>query len=328
MTRRGGSVLLAVAVLGAAVLATALSAAGAPDFYEDRCEYVEAGPPGPRGNRLVAVKEYGMFWIERRGDRIVLRHLEVPCRGRKATVHNVDRILLRGDGEAVGIDESSGPFAPGATRERGASEIEIRADVGKLEWLGGKGRDAVATQTLRRGRIGLQLNGAADGAARDYDVILPDPPRVLKLLGGSGADRISTRGLTNMGDNGLSRVIRLFGEQGDDTIFGGPRDEWRLEDGPGDDFVHAGGGNDEVSMGVGHDTVYGGRGDDALFYSAWERFGGTPPDVSDRLYGGPGDDQLSDYNRHPDLLDCGPGFDRAQREKHDRPRPDCEKQPR
>jgi hypothetical protein len=303
--------------------AAALSAQTDRQFPKPRCEYVEAGPPGPRGNRLVVWRRNGVYSIQREGKRIVVAGRDFGCR--QATIHNVDRILLRADHETVSVSERRGAFAPGATRERSGSEIEIHADVPQLEWIGSKGRDRVGVRTLSRGRVGLQLDAAADGAIPDYDVILPGPPKALRLLAGHGADRLSSRGLTTMGDPGLYHVIRLFGEQGDDTLLGGPRGEWRLEDGAGDDLVVTGGGHDEVALGLGHDTVFAGGGSDNVYYAVYH--GGsntTRPDVPDRLFGGTGNDLLSDENRHRDLLDCGPGHDIALRERHDRPRRNCE----
>ena len=313
----------AVAFTCSLIAAVAPSAQVDRPFPKPRCEYVKAGPPGPRGNRLVVWRRNGVYSVRREGKRIVVGGRDFGCR--MATIYNVDRILLRADRETVVVSERDGAFAPGATHERGGSEIEIRADVPQLEWLGSEGPDQVRVSTLSRGRVGLQLDAAADGRVPDYDMILPHPPKALRLLAGHGADLLSSRRLTNMGDHGLYHVIRLFGEQGNDTLLGGPRDEWRLEDGAGDDLVATGGGSDEIALGLGHDVVFGGGGNDNLYYAVYRgRSNRTRPDVADRLFGGFGNDLLSDENRHRDLLDCGPGHDIALGEKHDRPRRDCE----
>lgn len=311
------------------VFSCSLVAAAAPSakldrpFPKPRCEYVKAGPPGPRGNRLVVWRRNGVYSIQREGKRIIVRGREFGCQ--MATIYNVDRILLRADHETVVVSERRGAFAPGATRELAGSEIEIRADVPQLEWIGGTGADQVRVSTLSRNRVGLQLDAVADGRASDYDMILPRPPKALRLLAGHGADLLSSRGLTNMGDHGLYHVIRLFGEQGNDKLLGGPRDEWRLEDGAGDDLVATGRGSDEIALGLGHDTVFGGGGNDNLYYNVYRgRSNRTRPDLADRLFGGSGNDLLSDQNRHRDLLDCGAGHDVALGEKHDRPDRDCE----
>jgi hypothetical protein len=321
------------AVVGAAALACALLAATPlaarrdPASWEPRCEYVEAGPPGPRGNRLVVYRKNGLYSLQRQGKtiRIVFQgDPDMRCRGSRATIYNVDRIVLKAEHGAVTVDEGPGSFVPGASPERSGPEIEIFVDVRRLEWKGSDGRDRAGARTLSGGRVGLQRDAAADGSAPDYDLVLPRPPNVLKLAGGHGADRLSTRGLTNMGDPGLQRVIRLFGEQGNDALLGGPRDEGRLEDGAGDDLIATGGGSDEVALDLGHDTVYGGGGNDNLYYAVYGRGNRLRPDLSDRLYGGPGKDLLSDENRHRDLLDCGPGKDIALREGRDRPQRNCE----
>jgi hypothetical protein len=275
----------------------------------------------------VAYRKYGRYSLQRQGRKIVFggKLGKVPCRGPQATIYNVDRILLKADYRTVTVDERQGSFAPGATEERFGSEIEIRAEARRFEWVGDDRRNWVLAGTLRGGRVGLQLDGVADRSAPDYDVILPQPPNVLRLLGGHGADRLSSRRLINMGDHSLHRVIRLFGEQGDDTLLGGPRDEWRIEDGAGDDLIATGGGSDEISLDVGHDTAYGGGGNDNVYYAVYEGSSSRlRPDVSDRLFGESGEDLLSDENRHRDLLDCGPGKDIALREKHDRPDGNCE----
>ncbi|HEU5063830.1 MAG TPA: hypothetical protein VFT79_11880 [Solirubrobacterales bacterium] len=321
MRAKAGHAALALGVALAALLAVG-GAGGVAGFVEDRCEYARAGPPGPQGNRLV-VHGIGYVIVRREGAEIKVHYNGPRCTGGRATVWNTDRIFVRAEGEEASIDESEGRFAPGATRERRRSEIEITVR-GRLEYRGGDGRDEAVARTLRDGRVGIDLNGSAGGRT-DYEIVSArKPPAVLKLRGGGGPDLIDTRGLTNMGDYQLRRVIRLFGEGGDDKIFGGPGMEWRLKDGSGDDLVRAGGAFDEVSVGRGHDTVYGGRGGDNIEYSVWERFSGTPPDVSDRFYGGPGNDDISDFNRHRDFISCGPGRDRYQREPRDPPGRSCE----
>jgi hypothetical protein len=297
-----------------------------PLGFGDRCEYVQAGPPGPKGNMLVVVDD--AFWIERDGNEIAVRHLfGTRCVGGQATVNNVDRIVLRGDmeGEGAGIDESEGPFGPGATREGSGSEIEISFSGRILEYRGSRGPDRIVTRTLPGGRVALNLNPGADGRAPDYDVIVTDGvPEVLKVRGYKGDDRIDARRLTGMGDHQLRRVIRLFGDAGDDTILGSPGGEWRLQDGPGDDLVFAGGGFDSVDFGRGRDTIYGGPGGDDLIYSTWERFTGQPDDAPDRIFGGGGEDQIIDLNGHSDLIRCGSARDDVERERFDRVAADCE----
>ena len=156
-------------------------------------------------------------------------------------------------------------------------------------------------------------------------MVLRRLPNLLRIYGGSGSDMIDARRVRRIGDRKERHKLWLVGERGRDTIIGSPRAEQRIEDGAGDDLVRAGGGDDDVWMGLGHDLVFGGGGDDELGYTVYERFGGIPPDYPDRIFGGPGNDRLEDFNRHSDLLRCGPGHDEAQRGRHDHPGADCEK---
>jgi hypothetical protein len=315
-----------IAGLAGAILIAALTvgSSAATYFPEERCEYVEAGPPGPPGNRLVVGAG---AWLNRHGDKIVVHELFERCTGRQATVHNIDQIVLKDSFYA--LDERAGAFAPGATRERSGSEIEIRfVGADGMELHEGPGRDTVRIATLDSGRVAFNLNPRADGDAPDYDVtMVGDTPEVVKVEGGRGADVIDAGRLTGMGDNTTLRSrVRLAGGPGDDTILGSPGDEWRLEAGGGDDLVRAGAGDDDISFGRGHDRVYGGPGGDDIYYE-FVGVGRRRPDAPDRLYGGPGGDRLSDGNGRADVIRCGSGEDVVDREPHDRGSPDCE-QPR
>jgi Ca2+-binding RTX toxin-like protein len=73
----------------------------------------------------------------------------------------------------------------------------------------------------------------------------------------------------------------------------------------------AGGGHDDVIFGLGgNDTLLGGAGDDRIY-------GGSGNDVitggagADRLYGGRGSDTILAADGERDIIDCGPGNDRA-----------------
>lgn len=320
----------AVAAIATAVLAAQLASGGATPAavgpFGERCEYVEAGAPGPPGNRLVIVGDD--VYVRREGPAIKVSYRGPRCTGRQATVRNIDRIVVRGslEGEGVDVNQKEGRFAPGATPEGFGSEIEFSLETDNLEVVGTPGGDSIRVRTLAGEHVALNLNPRADGPRPDYDVtVTADIPRVLLVRGFKGGDRIDARRLTGMGDNQLRRVIRLFGDAGDDTILGSPGSEWRLKDGPGDDLVVAGSGFDSVDFGRGRDTIYGGPGGDDLIYSTWERFSGSPPDAGDRIFGGGGEDQIIDLNRHSDLIRCGSGFDEVEREPYDRPAGNCER---
>ncbi|HMP80127.1 MAG TPA: calcium-binding protein, partial [Pirellulaceae bacterium] len=80
----------------------------------------------------------------------------------------------------------------------------------------------------------------------------------------------------------------LYGEEGDDTIYGGL----------GNDTIYAGEGDDRVWGGAGNDFIDGGPGDDEIYGE----------DGNDVIFGGPGNDRLHGGNGN-DLLDGGPGND-------------------
>ena len=69
----------------------------------------------------------------------------------------------------------------------------------------------------------------------------------------------------------------------------------------------------------GADHIYGGHGADMLW--------GGPG--ADTLEGGPDNDRIVTYDDRdnsdiPDLIDCGPGLDRAEVDPSDQPADDCE----
>lgn len=302
-----------------ALLALAFPAAGgSAPFTSERCELVEAGPPGPPGNLLRVVVDGELGVYRGAGGRILLHYVGPRCSG-PVTIRDVDHIELAGS--PVEVSEAHGRLAPGAS----GSGIDIHVRTDRLEYTGTSGDSRILAATLGNGQVALDFD-RRPGARPDYDLFESNGrPAVLRVAGGGGDDLIDARRLTGMGDPQLRRRIRLEGNAGDDTLLGSPGVEWRLKDGGGDDVVRTGGGDDEVSLGRGHDTVYGGAGDDVISYDVFERFTGTPSDPSDRLFAGRGDDLLSDRNRHSDLIRCGPGVDHVAPERRDHPAADCER---
>jgi len=328
---RLGAVVLAALACGMA-FADTLASAGAvaggerPRFEEElaeSCHYVEAGPPGPRGNRLV-LREFAGHTLRRRGD-LISTDGGVNCERLGVTVEEVDRIVFETGPEGVEIDERGGLFAPGATPERNGSEIEIEIrEADKLTLHRGRGASRTRIENGPGGTIGFNLNPPADRDRPDQDVWMSRAElERIKVYAEQGEDLIDSRRLTGVADN-PNRFLRFrfFGGAGDDTILGG-REEEEVIDGPGDDLIRAGGNDDEIGFGPGRDTVYGGR-DDGLFYE----FIGLGPrslDAADSLFGGPGADFLSDRNGKQDLMRCGPGSDEVEREARDRLGRDCER---
>jgi Ca2+-binding RTX toxin-like protein len=74
-----------------------------------------------------------------------------------------------------------------------------------------------------------------------------------------------------------------------------------LAGGGHDDIIFGLGGNDTLLGGAGDDRIYGGPGNDVITGGAGE----------DHLYGGPGSDTIYAADGERDIIDCGPGRDRA-----------------
>lgn len=121
------------------------------------------------------------------------------------------------------------------------------------------------------------------GDREDTATVLIDLPTT--LLGGTGADRITTAG-------------------GADVIAGDD----------GDDVLKAGAGNDQVNAGDGDDEVEGGDGDDTL-----EAGLGV-----DTVSGGEGADDLRVRDGIPDTVRCGAGTDKVDADTLDEIALDCE----
>lgn len=107
--------------------------------------------------------------------------------------------------------------------------------------------------------------------------------------------RVAPRGLRRQGDS--HNEVWEGGGLGDD-----------LRAGLGDDNVIGGGGNDVLDGQTGDDRVDGGPGNDVIR-------GGYG---SDLLLGGPGDDVIDAADGARDIVDCGPGKDRATVDQKDR----------
>ena len=212
-----------------------------------------------------------------------------------ATTANTDSITIvagAGSQERVTIDQTGGAFAPGATGESNAPEIEIALNLGdatdEVVILGTSGNDAISA-----GQNGVALN--ADG---DVDVTFAPLPAVLEIRGGGGTNSITGQGGQGAGGRYAGQLLLYAGDQGD-TLDGGDGDD-QLPGGAGadvlagrsgaDDLVGAGGndtlagndGNDELTGGAGADSFAGSSGDDV--------FHATDAEADAQLNGGPGTD--------------------------------------
>jgi Ca2+-binding RTX toxin-like protein len=132
-----------------------------------------------------------------------------------------------------------------------------------------------------------------------------------ELYGGEGNDHIY---------GGPRGAWSIVGDDGDDIIFGGEGDDAFLDGGKGEDILHGGPGGDSLLFGGdGDDVIYGGDGDDTLS-------GGEGKDL---LYAGDGNDKLQQEVRmedgQPDKLYCGKGKDQYDADKFDYVDSSCEK---
>lgn len=98
----------------------------------------------------------------------------------------------------------------------------------------------------------------------------------------------------------------------------------RIVGSKGPNYLAGGGGNDTLLGRGGNDTLLGGAGDDLLE-------GGSGNDVliggpgDDRILGGPGSDTIVANDGEKDVVDCGPGVDRAVVDAVDVVSASCEK---
>jgi RTX calcium-binding nonapeptide repeat (4 copies) len=107
----------------------------------------------------------------------------------------------------------------------------------------------------------------------------------------------------------------LVGTLGGDVIIGGSgADMIRAGDGQnvieaqwGDDDIRAGSGPDLVDAGDGNDTIRTGGGSDHI----------VPGPGNDAVYAGSGADYVLANDGNRDVIDCGPGDDRARADKID-----------
>ena len=107
----------------------------------------------------------------------------------------------------------------------------------------------------------------------------------------------------------------LVGTLGGDVIIGGSgADTIRAGDGQnvieaqwGDDDIRSGSGPDLIDAGDGNDTIRTGAGSDRI----------VPGPGNDTVYAGRGADYVYANDGHRDVIDCGPGDDRARADRID-----------
>ncbi len=125
--------------------------------------------------------------------------------------------------------------------------------------------------------------------------------RIAVVMAGTGNDHViaTYESEVHLGDGddfvriwnpegGFSGISMVWGDAGDDTILGGPHEDW----------LYGGAGNDTMEGRGDHDTIVGGRGLDEIL-------GGSG---SDLILGGPGNDNIGGDNG-PDGIIPGAGDD-------------------
>lgn len=302
---RSRSVTLMLFLGLASLLGPGLASAASPGIS---CRYVEAGPPGPAGNRLairVTRPEEVVAIRPDKGKSIVVaddqRMRSIRCKGRKPTMLNIDRVVFtagrRADYSSLYIAEAP-KFGPGATpAEAGGKGISFVAKGPALSFgVGGTdGPDQI--------RMGMAGKAAAldfspdnyfDGeAGDDIDArVFARKSMTILVKAGNGADTVAASQFDTAGtwfDGPLTVPTSIYGEGGPDALAGGRAM----------DYLDGGPGNDILTGAAGADQLYGGPGKDIFS-------------------GGPGRDEIDAIDRRPgEAIDCGAGRDLASMDLKD-----------
>ena len=151
---------------------------------------------------------------------------------------------------------------------------------GAVDEVGAFATDAINTITL------TQVGGliSATGLPAQVTLAAAEATDILEIRSQAGNDKINAAALP------ASLLLRLNGEEGNDTIIGGAGHD-SLIGGVGNDSLSGGGGNDTLDGGEGNDTVTGGAGKDlALLGGGNDLFVWNPGDGDDKVEGGNGTD--------------------------------------
>lgn len=318
------AVLLALSALPAVAVPPGSPPAGG-------CRYVQAGPPGAAGNRLLIDRNYGGVGLRREGEAVVVyspiyeKDAILDCDGPQATVRNIDRIVYRPPGggdpprisHRLELDLRGGAFQPGVSGEPyyGGKEIEIVADFPReppnkrssVFVTGSDFSDWMRIGALRDGRTGINLDLIHDDFIYDADLFVSaarEAHLVFKL--GEGGDQLGASGRgSDFAGPMRHRTLVVRGEGGSDTFFGGPeRDLVEGED--GFDRIYGNDGSDRLIGGAGLDLIFGGSGADGLVA------GPDRKPATDELRGGDGPDSLWAADEGKDYLWCEGGPDRIE----------------
>ena len=218
------------------------------------------------------------------------------CAG--ATTSNTDAIKVvgaAGTAEKLIIDQSGGPFAPGATAETtGVAEIEIDVNLGDVS------DQVVVIGTAGDDVLAMGAKGAAINNDSDVDVTFAPLPSSIELVGGGGKNLLTARGGYGSGTVYTGSVTLRAGDQGDDLTGSNLAD--LIVGGDGADTVNSYGGNDTIQGEGGGDKLNGADGNDDITGGAG----------ADNLSGGNGNDTLRANDGQADTsISGGAGTDTA-----------------
>jgi hypothetical protein len=137
-------------------------------------------------------------------------------------------------------------------------------------------------------------------ASTAYGAVIDGTPGNDRIHGKAEADQISA----------LTGDDVVHARRGSDTVDLGPGND-RGFGGRGDDKVYGGDGRDTIFANKGRDTIDGGDGNDRLFALSRKDVNRPDDTEGDTVRGGTGDDHIAVRDGERDVVNCGPGVDRA-----------------
>jgi Ca2+-binding RTX toxin-like protein len=137
-------------------------------------------------------------------------------------------------------------------------------------------------------------------ASTAYGAVIDGTPGNDRIHGKAAPDQISA----------LTGDDVVHARRGSDTVDLGPGND-RGFGGRGDDKVYGGDGRDTIFANKGRDTIDGGDGNDRLFALSRKDVNRPDDTEGDTVRGGTGDDRIAVRDGERDVVNCGPGVDRA-----------------
>jgi hypothetical protein len=260
---------------------------------------------GDNGGNAITVGRDAAGAIDVNGGAVVIR-------GSRATVQNVDRIVVFGGAgnDRIAIDEANGQL-PSATLRGGAGDDVLFGGSGTDRLYGGAGNDVLT------GGPGSDrsLGGAGDdqliwnpGDGSDVNEGGDGSDAVVVNGGGVGEAFTATANATRVRfdrvsplpfslDIGTSERLEVNANGGDDSFAASGNlaslIALDIDGGPGNDLLNGGNGNDTLTGGPGDDTVDGNAGaDTAALGDDNDTFVWDAGDGSDTVEGQAGQDTL------------------------------------